>query len=224
MLNLACKLFAGGVGIHAGDLNFPVQKKDLEVLTDLPTYPWNHSMRYWHDGRISRNYLKRTAPPHDLVGMLLDDSSDLDLRWVNHLRVTDLPWLNHHTLDSEPIFPGAGYVSMAIEAARQKATLVESEVRGYSLRDVHFSAALMVPDTPDGVEITLLLVPLRENPTSLWSTWDSFRILSYSSDRQAIEHCNGLISTSQEPSIGMSSEQVRSLLQSADLSKRGAHH
>ncbi|KAG8533450.1 putative PKS/NRPS-like protein biosynthetic cluster [Bacidia gigantensis] len=221
LLNLACKLFTNGVRIDAREVNFPTHKQDLEVLTDLPPYPWNHSMRYWQDGRLARNFLKRLGPQHDLLGTMSDDSSDLDMRWLNRLRVTDLPWLKHHTLESEPIFPGAGYLSMAIEAARQKATLVDSEIKGYSLRDVHFSVALMVPDTSDGIEITLILEPARDSSTSASNTWNTFRILSYSADRKAIEHCSGLISTSREAKIGMSSTQIDSLR--ADSSKQDTH-
>ncbi|KAL8839294.1 MAG: hypothetical protein Q9170_001811 [Blastenia crenularia] len=201
MLGLAVNLFTQGVDIDAGNVNFPAGAGHLHVLSDLPPYPWNHAMRYWHEGRKCRNYLHRRFPQHDLLGSMTDDCSELDLRWTNNLRRTELPWVMEHTLNGEPIFPGAGYLSMAIEAAKQKAIMIDSDVKGYTLRDVGFSMALIVPDTPDGIEVSLLLEPLRESAMASSSAWDTFRIISYSSDRKATEHCHGLISICQEPEV-----------------------
>ncbi|KAI4194047.1 MAG: hypothetical protein LQ350_008007, partial [Teloschistes chrysophthalmus] len=198
MLGLASNLYTHGVNINAGAVNFPATLDSLRVLTDLPPYPWNHPLRYWHEGRRAHNYLHQDFPPHDLLGTITDDCSDLDLRWINNLRLSELPWLRDHALDDEAIFPAAGYMAMAIEAARQKATITESPIKGFTLREVSFSVALIIPDTSDGAEVSLLLEPVRESSTSASASWDAFRVISYSSNRKATEHCHGLISTSHE--------------------------
>lgn len=208
MLDLASNLFTQNVSIDIASVNFPSGRATAQVLTDLPTYAWNHTMRYWHEGRKSRNYLQRKFPPHDLLGTMTDDCSELDMRWTNNLRPKELPWLWEHTLNSEPIFPGAGYLAMAIEAARQKANITEIPVEGFSLREVSFSTALMIPDTTDGAEVTLLLEPLRESSMAISQLWDTFRVLSYSSDRKATEHCHGLISTSRKLELAESSPET----------------
>ena len=208
MLDLAGNLFTQNVGIDIANVNFPSGRANAQVVTDLPNYAWNHTMRYWHEGRRTCNYLNRKFPPHDLLGIMTDDCSELDLRWTNNLRRKDLPWLCEHSLNSEPIFPGAGYLAMAIEAARQKADMTESPIEGFLLREVTFSHVLMIPDTTDGAEVTLLLEPLRESSRAISQSWDTFRVLSYSSDRKATEHCHGLISTSRRLQITQSSPET----------------
>ena len=206
MLDLVSSLFTQNVSVDIGSVNFPSggAKTDTHVLTDLPNYAWNHTMRYWHEGRRSRNYLQRKFPPHHLLGTMTDDCSELDMRWTNNIRQKELPWLCEHTLNSEPLFPGAGYLAMAIEAARQKAVMTETSIKGFSLREVSFSNALMIPATSDGAEVALLLEPLRESSMAISQSWDTFRVLSYTSDRKATEHCHGLISTSRELEITQS--------------------
>ncbi|KAL8782461.1 MAG: hypothetical protein Q9213_005355 [Squamulea squamosa] len=217
MLELACNLFTQGVPIDMEKVNFPSLSAAPQLIVDLPPYPWNHTMRYWHQGRIANNYLQRRFPSHDLLGTMTDDCSELDLKWINQLRLSGVPWLRDHALGDEAIFPGAGYLAMAVEAARQKASLVETPIKGYTLRDVRFSMALTVPDGPDGVTIALSLEPLQESSMAPSKSWDSFRILSYSSGREATEHCHGLISTSIASSIDGSAETFRSPSDSNDV-------
>ena len=215
---LISNLFAHGVKLNAGEVNFPIPHRDLQVLTDLPPYPWNHATRYWHQGRLADNYLNRTFAPHDLLGIMTDDSNDLDMRWTNQLRLSDLPWLREHTLMSEAIFPGAGYIAMAIEAARQKSIITGDLVNSFVLREISFSMALIIPDTSEGIEIGLLLEPLRESSLTSSRFWNTFRLLSFSGDRRATEHCRGLISTSQQPSVVASDGELQSISEHSDSS------
>ena len=211
MLELASNLFNLGVEVDAGKINFASGKQDYQVLTDLPSYPWNHTTRYWHNGRISQNYLQREFPKHDLLGTITEDCSQLDMRWTNQLRLTEIPWLRDHTIGSDVIFPGAGYVAMAIEAARQKANITDAPIKNFVLREVSFSTALIIPDTQNGVEVILLLEPLQESSMTTSRSWDTFRILSYSADRKATEHCRGLVSTVQEATHAISDDELQAL-------------
>ncbi|KAL8784315.1 MAG: hypothetical protein Q9195_009094 [Heterodermia aff. obscurata] len=216
MHELISSLFAHGVKLDAGEVNFPIPHRDLQVLTDLPPYPWNHATRYWHQGRLAGNYLNRSFPPHDLLGIMTDDSSDLDMRWTNQLRLSDLPWLREHTLMSEAIFPGAGYIAMAIEAARQKSVITGDPVHNFVLREISFSVALIIPETSEGIEISLLLEPLRDSSLTSSRFWNTFRLLSFSGDRRATEHCRGLISTSQQPSAVTPDSELQSISENSD--------
>lgn len=81
MLPLACNLFCYGWKMDLAALNFPYDNAACQVLLDLPPYAWNHTTQYWHEGRLAQNYRNRKQPPNDLLGTLMDDSSDIDLRW-----------------------------------------------------------------------------------------------------------------------------------------------
>ena len=210
-LELACSLFYSGWNINPASINFPVGKAGLRVLTDLPPYAWNHSTRYWHEGRLSQNYLHRMNPPHDLLGTLSDGSSDIDMRWTKHIRQSELLWLKDHVIRSEVLLPAAAYLAMAMEAVAQKALISNLQVQGYTLRDVTFSKALVVPDTSDGVEVSLILEPLRQSSAVASSSWNEFRVISFGPDRKAYEHCHGLISVTHEPKFDFSCDDRATL-------------
>lgn len=210
-LKLACKLFNNSWKIELASINFPLGAAGLQVLTDLPPYAWNHSTQHWHEGRQSNNYRHRISPPHDLIGTLSDDSSDLDMRWIKHIRQSELPWLKDHVVRSEILLPGCAYIAMAMKAVDQKALISGLQVEGYRLRDVTFSKFLVVPDTSDGVEVSLLLEPLRQSSASASANWNDFRVISFGPDRKAYEHCHGLISVAQNPSFDFSSNDEATL-------------
>ena len=175
------------------------------MLTDLPPYAWNHNTEYLHEGRLAQNYRHRPNPPHKLLGTLSDDSSDLDMRWTKYVRQSELEWLKDHIVKSECIFPGAGYLLMAIEAVNQRASIIGLQVQGYTLRDVTFSKVLVVPDTTDGVEISLSLEPFRQSSAVASATWNEFRVISFGPNRKSYEHCHGLITVTYSPNFVFSS-------------------
>ena len=204
-LKLACSLFYNGCKIDIASINFPVDNVGLRVLTDLPPYSWNHNTQYWHGGRLSQNYLHRMSSPHDLLGTLLDDSSDIDMRWTKYIRQSELHWLKDHVIRSEVLLPAGAYLAMAMQAIKQKASISGLQVKGYVLRDVTFSKALVVPDTVDGVEISFVMEPFRQSSAVASSDWNEFRVISFGPARKAYEHCHGLISATQTPSFDFSS-------------------
>ena len=210
-LKLACSLFCNGCKMDLASINFPVDNVGLRVLTDLPPYSWNHSTQYWHEGRLSQNYLHRMSPPHDLLGTLSDDSSDIDMRWTKYIRQSELPWLKDHVIRSEVLLPAGAYLAMAMQAIKQRASFSSLQVKGYVLRDVTFSKALVVPDTVDGVEISLVMEPFRQSSTVASSDWNEFRVISFGPARKAYEHCHGLISVTQTPNFDFSSRDEAQL-------------
>ena len=86
------------------------------VVKDLPTYPWDHEIRYWRESRLSREYRLREQP-HELLGYCSERSAH-QMKWRNVLTVEELPWLQGHKFQGEVLFPAAGYCVMALEAAR----------------------------------------------------------------------------------------------------------
>ena len=215
-LKLACNLFNNGWKIDLASINFPVTGVGHRVLTDLPPYAWSHSTPYWHEGRLSQNYLHRTDPPHDLLGTLADDSSDLDMRWSKYIRQSELLWLKDHVVRSEIVLPATAYLVMAMEAIDQKTSMSGLQIQGYTLRDVTFSKVLVVPDTSDGVEVSLILEPFRQSSTRASTNWNEFRVISFGPDRKAYEHCHGLISVTQKPRFDFSSNDDSTLAMMRD--------
>jgi hybrid polyketide synthase/nonribosomal peptide synthetase ACE1 len=89
----------------------------LSLVKGLPSYAWDHEKEYWHESRYTRAIRNRSGPLNELLGHLAPDATHQDLRWRNILCPKELPWLSGHALQNQIVFPAAGYVVSALEAA-----------------------------------------------------------------------------------------------------------
>ncbi|KAH7319610.1 putative polyketide synthase [Stachybotrys elegans] len=167
------------------------------TIVDLPPYQWNYTKPFWAESRASREQRLPKFPRHDTLGQLVIGCSLAEPTWRNVLRVRDLPWLKHHFLGGESVFPAAGYVSMAIEAISQLNDLSDKPVKidNFVLRDVSIKKALVTPDNDDGIEVLLNMRPaVFENASSSAPTWWDFSVSSIEDDLTKKEHMTGSIS------------------------------
>ncbi|KAG9494795.1 hypothetical protein J7337_013934 [Fusarium musae] len=91
----AINLFSRGQPLAMNQINFPVPAYDDEsprVLTDLPSYPWNHSIRHWQESRVNRAIHERSEPPHELLDMPVGGNDPSTAVWRRMLRVSETPW------------------------------------------------------------------------------------------------------------------------------------
>ena len=102
-----------------GRLVLPGQSPKLAV--GLPLYQWDRGRIHWHESRLAKKMRLRGAAFHELLGVPSPNNTDLDLRWTNFLKATEIPWLDGHQLQGQTVFPAAGYVAMALEAAKKLA-------------------------------------------------------------------------------------------------------
>lgn len=156
-----------------------------KVITDLPSYPWDHEERHWCETRATERWRLKSFPNHELLGSRLFGSSDLEPTWRNILSTQDVPWLLDHKLFRDIVFPGAGYIAMAGEAIRQ---MTESE--DYTVENVYFKSPLFLHDTRETEIITSL------KPVKLTEMVDSeffeFTISAHDGE-QFVKHCQGQV-------------------------------
>ncbi|KAK3290153.1 uncharacterized protein B0H64DRAFT_453112 [Chaetomium fimeti] len=127
------------------------------LLKNLPTYAWDHDKPYWYESRKSKQYRTRSQIPHDLLGTRADDGTGVELRWRNFLSVQDLPWLEGHQIQSQVVFPAAGYISMVLEAAQMMAREEQQDIQLLEVCDLDITRALVFPDEKAGIETTTAL-------------------------------------------------------------------
>ncbi|KAL8372278.1 hypothetical protein RB595_001863 [Gaeumannomyces hyphopodioides] len=206
-LNLAGSLFVHGAAVDFGVVNFPVPPpKPAKVLSDMPKYAWDHKTRYWWETRLSRAHLHRRFPRNDVLGSMADWSNDVEPTWRSILRADDVPWVRGHAMQDMTVFPMAGYLSMAIEAAAQRAAVAagvgaeeaEGLVGRFVFRDVTISRPLVIQEGVDS-ETNISLRPNPEGTRESSAVWDEFRIFSWNKEREWIEHCRGLIRVEHRP-------------------------
>jgi len=88
------------------------------LLSNLPNYAWDHERIFWHESRQYMASRTGAEPIHQLLGTKCPDGSEEQHRWRNVMRPSEIPWLADHQIQGQVVFPAAGYVSSAFEAAR----------------------------------------------------------------------------------------------------------
>lgn len=159
-----------------------------QVVTDLPAYPWYYERSYWKETRVMQNWRFRKHAPHDLLGSRTLDSADISPVWRSEIRIGDVPWLKDHCVGNDVVFPAAGYIAMAGEAAYQLGDVTNP--KDYTVREVELCQALVLP-TDGSKEIVTTLRPQRLT-TSLNSEWHEFEIVSCDGSAWS-KHCSGLV-------------------------------
>ncbi len=124
------------------------------LAKELPTYPWDHSRRHWAQSRSTRQHL-RGEKPHLLLGKLSSSSTASRFQWANFIRPKDLEWLDGHALQTQTVFPAAGYVVMAMEAALKVAGEKAAQVQLLEILDMSINKAIIFEDENSLVELHL---------------------------------------------------------------------
>ena len=208
MRSAAMSLLREGQSLDMNQINFPVPTYEDDgprVLTDLPSYPWNHTMRHWQEARVNKAIRERSQPPHELLGMPVAGIDPGTAVWRRILRITETPWVRDHMVQGSIVWPGAGYVCLAIEAAAQLESGADAEkqgtsITGFRLRDVNFLFALVVPDHADGVEIRTTLRPVPEREVGARG-WRRFEVSSVTLDNRWKVHAEGMIMVEREDTV-----------------------
>lgn len=214
-LDLASAVFAKGGLVYVDAINSPngTDTCKASLLTDLPRYAWNHSKRYWHETRLSRMHTHRglNATRNDIIGLEAIYSTNNEPTWRNVFFLDDLPWLRHHRIQGMVIFPLAAFITMAVEAASQRARNKASSKTSQNdvpntveLKDFEVLTPLaFAADVVDGnnnIEMSISLRRRHDDHSD--EAWDEFHICSWSSGRELTEHCVGLVMAKYCDTIG----------------------
>ncbi|PGG95988.1 hypothetical protein AJ79_09779 [Helicocarpus griseus UAMH5409] len=221
ILETAGKLLELGCAVNLAEVNQTgkTTELNLKVLSDLPSYVWDHSQTYWHESRLSREYRLRQHNGHALLGTQITVTNSLEPTWRILLNTQIAPWVRGHYILKEVIFPGAGYLIMAMEAMQQQLGDNGTVVR-YHFRDVSLSKALHIPNAPDILEVQFSMRPWWNGIAGVTS-WQEFRVFSVgSSDTKWIEHCRGLVSASFEARHDEVEEDREECITTASLKER----
>ncbi|KAI1812804.1 polyketide synthase [Poronia punctata] len=188
-LALLGRLFERGFDItHNRILHLTPDFDSAALMTDLPSYPWDHTVKHWHESRLSSEYRLRREPYHDLLGVRMVESTAIEPRWRHMVGLNTLPWLADHVIDGLAVFPGAGYVCMVAEAVLQLAREQSLKPDCLAFSDISFLRGLVVPEAPQRLEMQLTL---RRQPSGESLDYE-FSVTAFS-DNSWNEHCTGLV-------------------------------
>lgn len=210
LLDTVGKLFEHGCTVNleiANRLSDKIGPSKGRVLTNLPPYAWDVT-KHWHESRLSREYRFRAAPYHDLLGLRIIGSTPLEPSWRNILTVDALPWLQEHIIDNFALFPGSAFLCMAIQAVlqRNQERSTPQQISKFILKEITFSKALIIPNSPDKVEVVMSLRSV-DSPEKGSSVWEQFRVTSIGNEGTWNEHCRGFITVENATLPGHETER-----------------
>lgn len=143
MLEAAARLYAAGV-----ELDWKAIVGEPPRHIDLPHYPFQRQ-RFWPegDGATSQAGLSGTPSGHSLLGNRVASAIEM---YQTRLGVARQPWARDHKLLDFTPFPGAGFLEMALAAARL------SSGPNAELEGIAIGQGLILPDSGD-VEVQVVV-------------------------------------------------------------------
>ncbi|KAL6720039.1 hypothetical protein ACLMJK_001960 [Lecanora helva] len=196
-LDVVGRLFQHGypVKIAVANNDENINGKD-GYLVDIPPFAWNRNNKYWAESQVSKNYRFRKEPRTDLLGATIPQGNSIEPLFRNVMKINEIPWVEHHKVQGTILYPAAGMLVMAIQAAAQTADPTRT-VEGYEVQDVLIGKAIVIPPDDIGTETMLSLRPWRHGSQDLASNWDEFRIFSRHEETWEL-NCSGLVRTKYE--------------------------
>lgn len=158
---LWCQLGPSSVDFASYSAALGIPAEQYPLATDLPSYLWDHSQSLIRQPRLMQQYLRRTAPPHELLGVRSLDDSPSEYRWRNIMRPSTLPWIKNHRFQGQIIIPAAAYCVMALDAGNVMASdKGMANVAMVEITDLLIGNGITMDDDTQGVET---LFSLRQN-------------------------------------------------------------
>jgi zearalenone synthase (highly reducing iterative type I polyketide synthase) len=208
-VSLAGSLFTQGCKVNICQVNGDGHKQFGVPLVDLPPYSWNHSQKFWHESRVDREFRSRHVPRPGLPGAPYMSAAEGERIWKGFIRPSEEPWVNDHKIHGAVLYPGAGYIAMALEAATQTADPTR-RVSTYKLRDIQLTSAAIVVEGAN-LECIVQLRPHVAGTRDSASAWTQFIVTTSPDGKALVQNCRGLLVLEYEPADGTDASRERSL-------------
>jgi acyl transferase domain-containing protein/NADPH:quinone reductase-like Zn-dependent oxidoreductase/SAM-dependent methyltransferase len=167
----------------------PVQRRSLRVLPGIPAYQFSREDYHWEESQANQSIRFRKHGNHDLLGTIIGEPNPMESSWKFILKEEEMPWVIDHKVDGAVVYPAAGMIVMAIEAMKQ--LLEDRPPFAFVLSNVEFPAAIVLSDSPDGVDVRIHLSAVGKSAKG--DTDYRFRIFTHETDKIAEMVCSGTI-------------------------------
>lgn len=169
------ELWARGLSFKLDWLHKGPSIRKPKCLVDLPTYPWNHSQTYWHESHLSKAHRFRKFGAHDFLGAMSPDSvSPQEPRWRGFIDMAEQPWIEHHQIQKMIMYPAAGMVVMAVEAAKQvvdNAIDSPSDIESFEVSNFKIEEPMVIPEGQTRLEYNFNATRVEETTSHRQTTW-----------------------------------------------------
>ncbi|MGV9314065.1 type I polyketide synthase [Streptomyces sp. NPDC003691] len=179
----------GTLHTHGTDLDLTALHPTGHHLPDLPTYPFQHD-HYWQPERAAGAgpaALGLAPAEHPLLGAAVPLADSDALVFTGRLSPQTHPWLADHAIGGSVLFPGTGFVELAIAAGGQAGCeYLEELVLGapLTLPEQGGAAIQVVVGAPDESGSRTVSVHSRADDTQPW-----------------VRHADGVLGTAMPPEL-----------------------
>ncbi|KAI0437439.1 hypothetical protein F4803DRAFT_538775 [Xylaria telfairii] len=182
LANLIGNLFSHGYDVSVEAVNQGLSARGscpVPFVLDGPKYPFDHSRTYWNESRLAQGFRFRQPVPSDTLGSRVQDWNPLEPCWRNVISVNSMPWIGHHILTKNIVYPGAGFIVTAVEAARQT-VIPDQPISRFFIKEAHFLSPVILQNDASA-EPTEIITRLRRipNPLEKESSWAQVLIFAY---------------------------------------------
>ncbi len=166
-------------------MNDEQEERRIIPLKGLPTYPWDHNRKFWHESRLSRAFRFNKDPPNELLGRQILDGAPDQLRWRNVLKRNEIDWLDGHQVQRQTVFPFMGYVSACVEASMK--IRGDAHVQSIELQNFVVGQAIAFNDDDSGIETLVVLDSIKESEEKGTKTVSAKFALYSSSNNEVLD-------------------------------------
>lgn len=162
------------------------------VITDMPSYPFDHQRSFWHESRVANQYKHKgeSESPNPVLGTPCSEASTTgEFQWRNILRPSEMPWLSGHMLQGQMVFPATGYVTMAVEAIKSLALSLDRgldeavNISILKLTNVDIPSAIAFNDDSASVETIFSVSFVSKREGQITADWACYSVPEGSGNR-----------------------------------------
>lgn len=152
--HLYCNNFSVAVA-KATSLGLSIERADSRrIQTHIPRYQFDHSILYWDESKANLNFRLRPDGYKDNLGWRTSDTDVFERQWKLAVKEDDMPWVSHHQVNGVTLYPAAGMLVMALEAARQLHFDSTQPIQAFEFEDVRFQAPIVITE-PTGAKVKI---------------------------------------------------------------------
>jgi acyl transferase domain-containing protein/NADPH:quinone reductase-like Zn-dependent oxidoreductase/SAM-dependent methyltransferase/acyl carrier protein len=217
LFGLAQNLFCLGVPLSLEAIN-QTHRQNAHVISDLPAYAWDRSVRYMLSSRITAAKLHPGQPYHPMLGWRSPYTEGQEMVFRQVFTLDEMPWIREHAVGGTVVFPMTGYLSLALEGLRRVATGTFSSL---VVHEFHAKRSLEIQED-ERIDITTKIRPAATGTEMFSSSLWVFEILSWSQDYGWTAHAHGRVEAeANEPTINTPTfKSSLSLIGSKELKER----
>ena len=154
ILNSLAQLYMAGLDI---DWQAVTQNYNGHKIS-LPTYPFQRQ-RYWFDLPQKNRHFNPVSKDnfHLLLGAPLSSPLKQTV-WQSYLDANSINWLEDHCLNNQIIFPGTGYIEIAI--ALGKYSLNSDRL---TIQNIFINSPLSIAETNEAIEVQSISTPNNQS-------------------------------------------------------------